>query len=197
MTDPHAPPVPGPAAILDFWLGAGPDKWYAKDDAFDAEIAARFGAAWEQAARGAFDESWATGPEGALALIVLLDQVPRNIFREDPRAYASDERARTIACYALDRGWDLRIAEPERQFVYMPFMHSERLTDQDHCVRLMAERMTGTDNLLHARVHREIIRRYNRFPYRNAPLGRRSTPAEEAFLAQGGYGQILRELQDA
>jgi uncharacterized protein (DUF924 family) len=183
--------------VLEFWLGAGPEAWYKQDDAFDAEIAERFGTLWERGAAGALDESWATNPRGALALIILLDQFPRNMFRGSARAFHSDARAHTIACYALDHGWDLRIDPPERQFFYMPYMHSEQLSDQDHCVRLMAERMQGTDNLLHARAHREIIRRYNRFPYRNDALGRTSTEAERAFLEHGGYGKIVNELKDA
>ncbi|MGP1355666.1 DUF924 family protein [Roseicyclus sp.] len=181
--------------VLDFWLGAGPEFWYKKDDAFDAEIRERFGALWERGARGELDETWATNPKGALALIVLLDQFPRNMFRGDARSFASDDRALSTACYALDRGWDMRIDPPERQFFYMPFMHSERLTDQDHCVRLMAERMEGDENLLHARVHREIIRRFNRFPYRNEALGRTSGAAEREFLESGGYAQILEAMK--
>ncbi|MBY6200016.1 DUF924 domain-containing protein [Maritalea mobilis] len=183
--------------VLAFWEKAGPEMWYKKDDGFDAQITELFGALWEEAAGGALDEGWATNPAGALSLIILLDQFPRNMFREDPRAFATDDRARTIACYALERGWDMRVDGPMRQFFYMPFMHSERLTDQDHCVRLMAERMEGTDNLLHARVHREIIRRFNRFPYRNAALGRVSTEAERDFLENGGYAAILSEVQAA
>lgn len=189
MTDTRA------ADVLSFWREAGPQMWYKKDDDFDAAIRARFLPVWEEAAGGALDEVWAIDAEGALALIILLDQFPRNMFRDDPCAFATDDRARTMACYALDRGWDLRIEGEERQFFYMPFMHSETLTDQDHCVRLMAERMPETDNLLHARVHREIIRRYNRFPYRNAALGRVSTPAETAFLDGAGYGGILEDLK--
>jgi uncharacterized protein (DUF924 family) len=181
--------------VLSFWLGAGPAAWYKQDDAFDAEITERFGALWEQGAAGALDEIWATNPKGALALIILLDQFPRNMFRGQARAFHSDARALSVACYGIDRGWDMRTPEPERQFYYMPFMHSERLTDQDHCVRLFKERMPG-DNVLHARAHREIIRRYSRFPYRNDALGRKTTTAEQAFLDEGGYGKILNELKD-
>ncbi len=183
--------------VLSFWLGAGPGAWYRQDDAFDAEVRDRFGALWEAGARGDLDEAWATNPRGALALIILLDQFPRNMFRGDARSFASDDRALSVACYALDHGWDLRVGEPERQFFYMPFMHSERLTDQDHCVRLMTERMDSEDNLLHARAHREVIRRFNRFPYRNGALGRTSTHAEREFLEKGGYGAVLRKLQAA
>jgi uncharacterized protein (DUF924 family) len=181
--------------VLDFWLGAGPEAWYRKDDAFDAEIRERFGDLCERGARGDLDATWATNATGALALLILLDQFPRNMFRDDAKAFASDARALSTACYALDRGWDMRVATPERQFFYMPFMHSERLTDQDHCVRLMAERMDTGDNLLHARAHREIIRKFNRFPYRNAALGRTSSEAEREFLEEGGYGKIVEALK--
>lgn len=182
--------------VLRFWEEAGPEKWYKKDPGFDAEITERFGALWEQAAAGAFDECWGAEPRSTLALIILLDQFPRNMFREDGRAFASDDRALSMACYAINHGYDLKIEGAMRQFVYMPFMHSERLTDQDHAVRLFAERMPG-DNLLHARAHREIIRRFNRFPYRNDALGRRSSAAERAFIDEGGYGAILNDLREA
>lgn len=187
----------GPEEVLSFWLKAGPEAWYRQDDAFDAEIRERFGDIWEVGARGDLDEAWATNPRGALALIILLDQFPRNMFRGDARSFASDERALSVACYALDRGWDLRIEPPARQFFYLPFMHSERLTDQDHCVRLMAERLDSEDNLLHARAHRNIIRRFSRFPYRNEALGRETTPEERKFLEEGGYRTVLNELQEA
>ena len=179
--------------VLTFWEEAGPDAWYKQDESFDRTIRDRFGRLWDSAATGACDH-WARGPRGALALIVLLDQFPRNMFRDSSRAFATDTRALRIASLALSRGWDLKITGALRQFFYMPFMHSEHLTDQDRAVRLMKARMEGTNNLLHARVHREVIRRYGRFPYRNAALGRVSRPEEQAFLTGGGYGEILREL---
>jgi uncharacterized protein (DUF924 family) len=182
--------------VLTFWEEAGPEAWYKQDEAFDRTIRERFGTLWDAAATGACDD-WARGPRGALALIILLDQFPRNMFRESARAFATDARAVRIASLAVARDWDLRIDGPKRQFVYMPFMHSERLTDQDRSVRLMKARMEGTDNLLHARVHREVIRRYGRFPYRNAALGRESTPEERRFLDGGGYRAIMNELQGA
>ena len=182
--------------VLTFWEEAGPDAWYTHDESFDRTIRDRFGTLWDSAAVGDCDH-WARGPRGALALIVLLDQFPRNMFRASPLAFATDARALRIASLALSRGWDLKITGDLRQFFYMPFMHSEHLTDQDRSVRLMKARMEGTNNLLHARVHREVIRRYGRFPYRNAALGRVSNPGEEAFLAGGGYGEILREMDAA
>ena len=182
--------------VLTFWQEAGPESWYRQDAPFDRTIRDRFGALWDLACAGGCDH-WAMGPKGALGLIVLTDQLPRNMFRDNPRAFASDARALRIAASALNHGWDLRVAEPMRQFFYLPFMHSEMLTDQDRSVRLFKARMEGGDNLLHARAHREVIRRYGRFPYRNAALGRVSTPQEEVFLHAGGYGAIVRELQDA
>ena len=182
--------------VLTFWQEAGPESWYRQDALFDRTIRDRFGALWDLACAGGCDH-WAMGPKGALGLIVLTDQLPRNMFRDSPRAFASDARALRIAASALNHGLDLRVAEPMRQFFYLPFMHSEMLTDQDRSVRLFKARMEGGDNLLHARAHREVIRRYGRFPYRNAALGRVSTPQEEVFLHAGGYGAIVRELQDA
>ncbi len=185
--------------ILSFWLGdCGSEKWYAQDEELDAEITERFGALWEKAATGKLDE-WKGHPRKALALIILTDQFSRNMFRGEAKAFSTDRIAKSAACYSLDRGWDMRVPEPERQFFYMPFCHSEMLADQDHCVRLMKERMpeTGAGNILHARVHREIIREFGRFPYRNAALGRKTKPAEERFMEDGGYGKILKDLEAA
>jgi uncharacterized protein (DUF924 family) len=179
--------------ILTFWQEAGADSWYRQDATFDRTIRERFGALWEAACDGACDH-WAMGPKGALALIILTDQFPRNMFRDSPRAFASDARALRIAASALNHGWDRKLDGAMRQFFYLPFMHSEMLTDQDRSVRLFKARMIEGDNLLHARAHREVIRRFGRFPYRNAALGRVSKPEETVFLANGGYGATLREL---
>lgn len=180
--------------VITFWQEAGQESWYRQDAAFDRTIRDRFGALWDSACAGGCDH-WAMGPKGALGLIILTDQFPRNMFRDSPRAFASDARALRIAALALNHDWDTRVAEPMRQFFYLPYMHSEMLTDQDRSVRLFKARMETGDNLLHARAHREVIRRYGRFPYRNAALGRTSTPEENAFLADGGYGAIVRELE--
>lgn len=180
--------------VLTFWEEAGPEMWYKQDNGFDRTIRDRFGVLWDRAAEGACD-GWAAGPRGALALLILLDQFPRNMFRQSARAFATDARALRVADMALGQGWDLRVLPPMRQFFYLPFMHSEQLTHQDRSVRLFKARMEEGGNLLHARAHREVIRRYGRFPYRNAALGRVSRPDEEAFLADGGYGAILRELE--
>jgi uncharacterized protein (DUF924 family) len=187
-----------PQKVLEFWLDeVGPKGWYNSTEALDAEIRDKFFDIWTEAAEGAYG-LWLTYPTGALGYIVLMDQLPRNMFRDDAQAFATDFPARAAAKVAIDHGWDLKIHEPARQFFYLPLMHSESLCDQDRCVRLMHERLpdTGESNLLHAKVHREIIRKFGRFPYRNKALGRSSTAADETFLAAGGYGEILRELQE-
>jgi uncharacterized protein (DUF924 family) len=183
--------------VLEFWLDeVGPEGWYAVDEALDRTIRDRFEAAWNNARRGSLG-LWRIHPEGMLAYIILLDQFPRNMFRGTGRAFATDRMALAAAKSAIDKGWDMRIAEPARQFFYLPLMHSEVLSDQERCVRLMVERMpeTGAGNLLHAQAHREVIRRFGRFPYRNDALERRMTPAEAAYVANGGYGSTMRALQ--
>ncbi|WP_319823489.1 DUF924 family protein [Thalassovita sp.] len=183
--------------ILAFWLDeVGPAGWYAQDDALDARIRDRFLRAWEQACEGGYS-LWLTYPSGALAYIILTDQFPRNMFREQAKAFETDGVARAAAKAAIDHGWDIRIDEPARQFFYLPLMHSENLCDQERCVRLMAERMphSGASNLLHARAHRQVIREFGRFPYRNAALERRSSATERQFIDQGGYGRTVRDLQ--
>ena len=186
-----------PDEILAYWLDeVGQDGWYKGGEALDAEIKERFEPALEKANAGACG-LWLTYPAGTLAYIILTDQFTRNMYRGQGRAFDADPSARAASKIAISRDWDLRIDEPARQFFYMPLMHSENLIDQDRAVRLILTRMpeTGDHNLLHAKAHREIIRRYGRFPYRNAALGRASTAAEEAFLSGDGYGGILRELE--
>lgn len=184
--------------ITEFWIGAGPEAWYRPDDDFDAEIRARFGTAWQGAAAGAMDHLINAAPT-ALALMILMDQFPRNMFRADPRAFATDAKVLGLAKDALEMGHDLSIQEPERQFFYLPFMHSEDLADQTRAIELIETRMpqTGQGNVIHARAHAEIIRRFGRFPYRNADLGRDMTAEEQAFLDAGGYGSVLRSLQES
>lgn len=186
-----------PKDVLDYWIDeVGPPGWYRVDAAIDDEIRRRFLGAWEAAAAGE-KGLWLTDARDTLAYIVLTDQFPRNMFREDARAFATDGQARMAAKLALARDWDRRIGPPERQFFYLPLMHAESLVDQERAVRLIAERMPqgGGDNLVHARAHRDIIRRFGRFPYRNAALGRRTAPEEAVFLENGGYGAVLRALQ--
>ncbi|MDF1718295.1 MAG: DUF924 domain-containing protein [Antarcticimicrobium sp.] len=189
----------GPEEILKFWLDeAGPDKWYAQDDALDAEIRARFLSTWEGVQDGRFS-MWLTYASGALAYIILTDQFPRNMFRGEARAFSSDRIALAAAKSAIDRSWDMKIDEPARQFFYMPLMHSENLCDQDRCVRLLCQRMpqSGASNLLHARAHREVIRTFGRFPFRNQALSRSATGPESDYVTAGGYGVTVRALQAA
>lgn len=182
--------------VLRFWLDeVGEKRWYAQDDALDQMIRDRFQGLWEEARSGRL-AGWSCAARGALAFLVLTDQFPRNMFRNDARAFATDRLAMSVAIPAIHRHWDLTIAEPERQFFYLPLMHSENLADQDHCVRLMLTRLpeTGADNLRHAQAHREVIRNFGRFPFRNKALGRETLPAEETFLSSGGYGRFVREM---
>lgn len=171
--------------VLDFWRAAGPERWFRKDDAFDAQFRERFFAKHEAAASGALD-AWADTADGALALLILLDQFPRNAFRGMPRMYATDAKAREVARRAVDAGFDRQVDAQLRQFFYLPFMHSEQLADLDRCVELT--RALGQDSHRYAMHHRGIIERFGRFPHRNAVLGRPSTAEEEAFLAEGGFG---------
>ncbi|MEM8773647.1 MAG: DUF924 family protein [Pseudomonadota bacterium] len=186
-----------PEDILEFWLDeVGPKGWYDQSEALDQEIRDKFGDAYKHACEGRYG-LWLTYPNGTLAYIILMDQFPRNMFRETDRSFATDKHAVAAAKAAIDRRWDLRIDEPARQFFYLPLMHSENLCDQDRCVRLICERMPdyGAENMLHARAHREVIRKFGRFPYRNDALKRTTTQAEASFLEQGGYGAAIRELQ--
>lgn len=188
-----------PQEVLQFWIDeVGPDGWYLVDEALDAKITDRFEDAWTQASQGGLTR-WKTEARGALAYVILTDQFPRNMFRGQGKAFSTDTLALSAAKAAIAHGWDLRIAEPERQFFYLPLMHSENLVDQDRCVRLMLSRMpeTGKGNLLHAKAHRQVIREFGRFPYRNAALSRESKPAEREYLEAGAYGATLRALQGA
>ena len=174
-----------PEDLLAFWQAAGQKKWFTKDDAFDADIQARFLPTHEAAARGGLTH-WEDGPASALALVIALDQLPRNLFRGDPRTYATDADALAVADRALARGFDQKVAAELRTFFYLPFMHSETLADQERCVALY--RATGDAySLEYAKDHADTIRRFGRFPHRNAMLGRVTTPEEQAFLDGGGF----------
>jgi uncharacterized protein (DUF924 family) len=174
-----------PSDILAFWREAGPDRWYKRDDAFDAELRRRFLALWQKASAGELS-SWEASDDGALALVIVLDQFPRNMFRDDARTYASDGLAREVAHRAIARGVDARIDPALRQFLYLPFNHSEDLSDQLRCIELT--RAAGNaENLKWAEHHADIIRRFGRFPHRNRLLGRTTTPEEQAFLDEGGF----------
>ena len=174
-----------PNDVLHFWREAGPQQWYAKSARFDAAIQLKFEPVHHAAARGAYD-AWAETAEGALALLILLDQFPRNLYRGSGHAFATDGKARAIARRAVASGFQ-REAEPlMRQFFLLPFEHSEALVDQHEAVRL-AEELGDPETLKWAVIHRDIIARFGRFPHRNAALGRETTAEEQAFLDEGGF----------
>ncbi len=174
-----------PNDILSFWREAGRDRWYRRDDAFDAAVRERFLELWGQASAGELS-SWEASDDGALALTLVLDQFPRNMFRGDIRTYASDALAREVAGRAIDRGVDTRIDPSLLEFLYLPFMHSEHLADQLRCVELFRG-TPNAENLGYAERHADIVRRFGRFPHRNRILGRATTPEEQAFLDAGGF----------
>lgn len=183
-----------PEQVLSYWVDeVGPKGWYNATEELDAQVRENFAETWQEAQGGACG-LWLTSPVGTLGYIVLTDQLPRNMFRGHADAFATDKSARAAAKIAIERDWDMRIPEPVRQFFYLPLMHSENLIDQDRCVRLMKTRLpeAGADNLRHACAHRAIIRQFGRFPFRNTALGRTETSAETAWLAEGGYGAVLR-----
>ena len=173
------------ADVLAFWRAAGSDKWFKKDAAFDAEIARRFSALWQQAAADALP-AWEGTAEAALALVILLDQFPRNMFRGDARAFATDPAARAVVERAIARGFDHAVVVSERLFFYLPFEHSESEPDQARAVALIGA-MGDADLTRWAQLHADIIRRFGRFPHRNMVLGRTTTPQEQAFLDAGGF----------
>jgi len=181
---PNTPPVVTPETILSFWREAGYDKWFGKDDAFDAAIRDSFMTTYEAAASGKLS-SWEATADGALALCIVLDQFPRNMFRGDAGTYATDPLARQIANRALKRGYDQDVPDELRAFFFLPFMHSEELVDQERCVQLYREAESA--DLKYAEEHRDIIRRFGRFPHRNAILGRATTPEEQKYLDDGGF----------
>jgi len=175
-----------PETILNFWFDeAGPARWYKQSDHFDAEVRARF----ETAALDAFvkPSDWATSPEAMLALIIMLDQFPRNMYRGTSAAFAWDDKALSQSKKMITKGWDLKIAMARRAFVYMPFMHSESLDDQKRCIELADQRLDDSSTVHHAIEHHKLIARFGRFPHRNAILGRDNTAEETAFLNSGGY----------
>lgn len=177
-----------PEDVLAFWLDeVGEDGWYAADPAVDAEITRRFKPLWQSAKEGALS-LWMTYPSGSLAYLILTDQFSRNMFRGAPEAYSMDPAALALSKIAVEKDWDLKIDEPARQFFYLPMMHSECISDQERCIRMLMTRMpdTGASNLLHARAHRDVIRKFGRFPFRNEALERRTLDTELAFLEDGG-----------
>ena len=171
-------------AIVSFWRDAGPAKWFAKDDAFDAELRARFLDEHFAAARRE-REALLADADGALALVLLLDQVPRNVFRDSAHAFATDPLAREYAQRALDAGFDTAVDPALRIFLYMPFEHSEAMADQERTIALV-ETLGDATYLKYAEAHRDVIRRFGRFPHRNRALARVSTVEEQVWLDAGG-----------
>ena len=178
--NPQAVPA-SPQAILDTWFSErAKPLWFRSTEAFDRELAERFGATVEAALAGRL-QHWADTPTGALALVIVLDQLPLNIYRGRARAFAGEAKAREIAARAIERGDDTGLNQEQKVFLYLPFMHSENLADQDRAVALF-ETAGLKENLRYARHHRDIVRRFGRFPHRNAILGRESTPQELKYL---------------
>ncbi len=189
-----------PDDVLEFWIGSGPDpfakaaRWWKKDAAFDAEVSERFGRALEACGRSELD-AWRDAPRSCAAYIILIDQFSRNIHRNLREAFALDDRAHAACVSGLERGLDTSLGPVERLFFYMPLVHTEELGAQDRAIVLLATlveetigdaRKTMVDSIVAAVRHRKIIRRFGRFPHRNALLGRTSTEEEIAFLKEPG-----------
>lgn len=185
-----------PVEVLDFWLGeVGPEGWYAGGPELDDACRDRFLDIWQAAHDGGL-EHWVDGTVGTLAYLVICDQLARNMHRGRAEAFATDARALAAAKRAVAEGWDMDAPEPERQFFYMPFEHSENPEDQARAVELLSERMASApDMALHARAHQAIIARFGRFPFRNSALGRETTAEEADFLANGGYMAEVNRLR--
>lgn len=180
MTDPI-----DPRDVLDFWFAADMETWFSKNDEFDRQITERFKAHHEAARDGAYDH-WQETANGTLALIILLDQFPRNMYRGSPEAFAADAKALEVAKKMVASGLDMELPQGVRMWIYMPYEHSENLEDQEKCIELMER--SGLDDVIEwAHVHADVIRRFGRFPHRNEVLGRTSTPEEIAFLEEGGF----------
>jgi uncharacterized protein (DUF924 family) len=184
LRQPTRSPAVEAGAVVDFWCHAGPSLWFAKDNDFDRRFRERFLALHEAGARGGL-AGWLATSDGALALVLLLDQFPRNAFRGTPRMYATDPLARAAADAAIAAGHDRAVPEALKLFFYLPLGHSEDLADQERSVALA--RRLGQPSLSHAEGHRDIVRHFSRFPHRNAILGRTTTPEEQQFLDSGGF----------
>ena len=185
-----------PEKVLSFWLDeTDPKQWYNSPKSLDNAILQEFYPTWVSIMDGKFG-MWLTYPSGSLAYILVLDQFSRNMFRGTSKAFSSDLISLAAAKQAIKHKFDLAIDEPGRQFFYLPLMHSESLQDQERCIRLMFERMPleGMNNLLHARAHREVIRKFGRFPTRNEALSRKNTAHETDYMKNGGYGMTYTQL---
>ena len=174
-----------PEDILTFWRSAGPAKWFKEAKAFDEAIRLKFEPVHHAAARGEYD-AWAGTPQGALALLILLDQFPRNLYRNSGHAFATDGKARAVARAAASDDFHRKVEPELAQFFLLPFEHSEDLADQDEGLRL-AEAFGDPEMVKWHKIHRDIIARFGRFPHRNAALGRETTPEEQSFLDEGGF----------
>lgn len=172
-------------AVLAFWKDAGPKMWFTRDDGFDRDILLRFGALHQKAAAGELAD-WQNAADSALALILVLDQFSRNLFRDNARSFAQDGQGLRVAKSCLSKGFDHQVDSSLKQFFYMPLMHSESILDQQACIGLF--HATGmAENLKYAILHRDIIARFGRFPHRNKVLGRATSSAEQVYLDEGGF----------
>lgn len=188
-----------PVTVLDYWLEEiGEAGWYSGTEEVDADVRERFAETWEAAQRDGLSH-WISGPAGALAFILLTDQFSRNMWRGTGDAFATDQLALDAARKAIAEGWDLAAPEPERQFFYLPFMHSEDLSVQKEGYDYLSTRMpeTGASNVLHSQAHIWVIEKFGRFPYRNAALSRETTPDEAEFLEKGGYAHAVEQVKAA
>lgn len=177
--------VAQPIDVISFWRHAGPSKWFSGQRAFDDLIQLKFEALHHNVARGRYD-AWTDTPDGCLALLIVLDQFPRNLYRGNAHAFATDGMALRIARQAVARGFDQQVDEDLRAFMYLPFEHAEDMACQDEAVRLFTA--LGNENYLKfANIHREVIAQFGRFPHRNPALGRETTAEEQAFLDEGGF----------
>lgn len=184
MVENHAP-LPSAADVVAFWTEAGPEKWFSKDDAFDEAFKSRFLAAHFAAARRELDH-WMESGKGVLALMILLDQLPRNAFRNTGHMFATDSLALTLSKQAIARGQHKEVATKLQPFILMPLMHSEALQDQQDLVDML-DRSVHENTYNYAVIHRDVIAQFGRFPHRNASLGRVTTEQETEFLSSGGF----------
>jgi uncharacterized protein (DUF924 family) len=186
LVDPiEKPTLATPHEVVAFWREAGPERWFSGGEDFDQLCRKRFLLTYEAAARGDLNE-WELTPEGSLAVVLLLDQFPRNMFRGTRRVHATDPAALMSADRAIEKGHDRRVDPGLRRFLYLPFMHSEELRHQERSV-VLNESIGDAESMKWARHHHDIVRRFGRFPHRNELLGRESTPEERQFLSESEF----------